>query len=97
MENSMTLSPNTTARLEQLEADLQRVHKRSHRDHANDQMRATKMFMDIYRSGEQPHYDEIREWARDHGWNDEGARDLANDMETVFYTMKIRDGKTSLE
>jgi hypothetical protein len=60
-------------------------------------MLTIKMFIDLYRSGEEPNWNEVAEWAREHGWGTDGARDLANDMEVVFYTMKILDGKTKLE
>lgn len=93
----MALTSESVTALEGIRDRLQQFGKGSHREHGNDLYYTIKVIMDRYRAGDILSPDEVAEWARENGWTEDEAAQLSNDVETVNYTMDIREGKTVLE
>jgi hypothetical protein len=50
--------------------------------------KAVAMFVRLFLVGERPHPDDVSQWARQHGWSEQNARDLSEMVDVVYYTLK---------
>jgi hypothetical protein len=55
---------------------------------AHEFPKAVAMFVRLFSTGERPHPDDVNQWARDHGWNEQNARDLGEMADVVYYTLR---------
>lgn len=85
----MTLKSETVTELENLRDHLKAVGKHSHRGHPSDLSYTIGIIVRRYQAGDILMPDEVAEWARENGWDEDGAAQLSNDVETVNSTLRF--------
>jgi hypothetical protein len=55
---------------------------------ANEFPKAVAMFVRLFLGGASPDPSDVSQWARDHGWSEQNARDLGEMVDVVYYTLK---------
>jgi hypothetical protein len=55
---------------------------------ASEFPKAVAMFVRLFSAGEHPQPADVSQWAYDHGWSEQNARELGEMVDVVYYTLK---------